>query len=166
VIDVPPERGADAAPAVGPARSTTRLRRRGSLRPSTRTRSARDIPTEHSIDDVRWEDWLEGAWKLPDLDRDASLVALVDGEPAALTHVLVDADSGRALSSLTGTARRFRGRGLAHLVKHHALVLAGAKGVSLAATSNHDANRAMLAVNERLGYRPLATKATYTRRSR
>ena len=125
--------------------------------------TARDIPTEHPIDDIRWDEWLEGAWRSPDVDHDASLVLLADGEPATLTYMLVNPESRRAVSSLTGTARRFRGRGLARLAKHHALARLAAAGVTLAVANNHEANPAMLAVNERLGYRPLAARLTFAR---
>ena len=125
--------------------------------------TVRDIPTEHPIDDVRWDEWLEAAWRSPDLDHDVSLVVLVDGEPAALTYMLVNREARRAVSSLTGTARRFRGRGLARLAKHHALARLAGAGITLAVANNHETNPAMLAVNERLGYRPLATRLTFTR---
>jgi GNAT superfamily N-acetyltransferase len=126
---------------------------------------ARDVPVDQPFDDVRWEDWAERWWAHPELDRDSSLLLLVDGEPAAFTTVISDDESRRAASGMTGTARRFRGRGLALLVKHHALARAAARGITVAITENDEQNRAMLAVNERLGYRPTAANATFSRRS-
>jgi GNAT superfamily N-acetyltransferase len=125
----------------------------------------RDVPVDQDFDDVRWEDWLERWWHHPELDADASLLVLVGGEPAAFTTLISDAESGRAASAMTGTARRFRGRGLALLVKHHALARAAAGGIVEATTENDEQNRPMLAVNERLGYRPTASNATFSRRS-
>jgi GNAT superfamily N-acetyltransferase len=125
----------------------------------------RDVPVDQSFDDVRWEEWLERWWRHPDLDREASLLALLDGEPAAFSTLISDRETGRAASAMTGTARRFRGRGLATLVKHHALTRAAAAGIRVASTENDETNAAMLRVNERLGYRPAATNATFSRRS-
>ncbi len=125
----------------------------------------RDVPVDQPFDDVRWEDWVERWWHDPELDAEASLLALVDGEPAAFTTVISDADSRLAMSGMTGTARRFRGRGLALLVKHHALARAAARGIDTATTENDEQNRPMLAVNERLGYRAIGANATFSRRS-
>jgi GNAT superfamily N-acetyltransferase len=124
----------------------------------------RDIPVDQPFDDVRWEEWVERWWAHPELDREASLLVLVDGEPAAFTTLLSDEETSRAASGMTGTARRFRGRGLALLVKHHALARAAARGIAAAVTENDEQNAPMLAVNERLGYRPTAANATFSRR--
>ena len=66
---------------------------------------------------------------------------------------------------MTGVARRFRGRGLAELIKRHALACAAAKGVTMALTDNDETNAAMLAVNDKLGYRRVATRLVFIRRS-
>jgi GNAT superfamily N-acetyltransferase len=125
----------------------------------------RDVPGDQPLDDVRWEDWLERWWHHPELDAEASLLVLVGGEPAAFTTLISDIESGRAASAMTGTSRRFRGRGLALLVKHHALARAAERGIVEATTENDEQNRPMLAVNERLGYQPTASNATFSRRS-
>ena len=125
----------------------------------------RDVPTDQPIDDVRWDDWLEQWWRHPDLDREASLLALVGGVPASFTMLLSDAESGRAVSGMTATARQFRGRGLALLVKHHGLARAAERGISVALTENDETNAPMLAVNTRLGYRPATVNATFSRRA-
>jgi GNAT superfamily N-acetyltransferase len=124
-----------------------------------------DVPVDQPFDDVRFEDWRARWWENPELDRDASLLALLAGEPAAFTTLLSDAESRRAVSGMTGTARKFRGRGLARLVKHHALARAAARGITTALTENDEQNAPMLAVNVRLGYRPVAANATFSRRS-
>jgi GNAT superfamily N-acetyltransferase len=124
----------------------------------------RDVPVDQQIDDVRWEEWHERWWQNPELDADASVLALVDGEPAAFTMLLSDPVTRRTVSGMTGTARQFRRRGLALLVKHHSLARAAAAGIETATTENDELNRPMLAVNERLGYRPATTNATFSRR--
>ena len=64
---------------------------------------------------------------------------------------------GQAWTGMTATSPLARGRGLARLVKAHALQAMAAGGIRQVATGNDDANAAMLAVNLRLGYAPLAT---------
>jgi len=125
----------------------------------------RDVPVDQPLDDVRFEDWEARLWSDPDLDREASLLALLDGEPAAFTSFLSDPETGRATSAMTATVRRARGRGLASLVKHHGLARLAAAGFREAVTENDEQNAPMLRVNERLGYVPTAANATFTRRT-
>jgi GNAT superfamily N-acetyltransferase len=124
----------------------------------------RDVPADQALDDYRFEEWEARLWSDPDLDVEASLLALLDGEPAAFTSLLSDAESGRATSAMTATARRARGRGLASLVKHHGLARLAAAGFREAVTENDEQNAPMLRVNERLGYRPTRANATFGRR--
>jgi RimJ/RimL family protein N-acetyltransferase len=56
---------------------------------------------------------------------------------------------------MTATVPEHRGRGLARLAKITALRRAGAR---FAYTGNDESNLPMLAVNTRLGYRPVATQ--------
>ena len=127
--------------------------------------AVRDVPLDQPMDDLRWDEWLERTWRYPDLDREASLVALVDGQPAGFTTLLIAPDTLLAASGMTGVARRYRGRGLAELIKRHALACAAAKGVTMALTDNDESNAAMLAVNDKLGYRRVATRLVFSRRS-
>ena len=125
--------------------------------------TSRDIPLDQPVEDVRWEEWLERYWRMPMIDHEASLVLLVDGEPASFTIVGADHETGRAESGMTGTRARFRGRGFAKLVKWHSLAQAAERGIVTALTENDETNRAMLAVNEQLGYRPSSTRVTFSR---
>jgi GNAT superfamily N-acetyltransferase len=115
-----------------------------------------DEPGDMTLDSVAYDDWLTGIWNNPLLDRDASTIVLVDGEPAAYTLIQADRDVGRAWSGGTGTLRQHRGRGLAKIAKSVALRRAAQSGVTEAFTSNDEVNAPMLAVNEWLGYRPCA----------
>jgi GNAT superfamily N-acetyltransferase len=113
-----------------------------------------DEPGDMTLDSVGYDDWLTGIWNHPLIDRDASTIVLVDGEPAAYTLIEADRDAGRAWSGGTGTLRRHRGRGLAKIAKSVALRRAAQSGITEAFTSNDEVNAPMLAVNEWLGYRP------------
>jgi GNAT superfamily N-acetyltransferase len=71
---------------------------------------------------------------------------------------LVKRDGERMWSDMTATMPQHRGRGLARLAKLTALRRAAERGVTIAYTSNAESNAPMLAINERLGYRPVATQ--------
>jgi len=124
----------------------------------------RDVPSDQPWDAIRFDEWLERTWRYPNTDEDASLVAFVDGEPAGFTILLIDPETLLAASAMTGVSRRFRGRGLSELLKRHALARAAAKGVAMALTDNDESNAPMLAVNDKLGYEPVATRLGFSRR--
>ncbi|MEE1785314.1 GNAT family N-acetyltransferase [Streptomyces sp. SP17BM10] len=111
----------------------------------------RDEPGEVTMDNLDYEAWLHGDWARPDLDRELTVVAVVDGEPAAFTMATTDG-ADRYWSAFTGCRREFRGRGLSKLAKRESLRLAAAAGYRHAYTSNDTTNAPMLAVNAWLGY--------------
>jgi GNAT superfamily N-acetyltransferase len=122
-----------------------------------------DIPMEVPVTHVPFDEWEAAHWRHPLLSRDGSFAALDDGRPVALTMVRVDPAGGRALNEMTGTLRPFRGRGLARLVKLCQLEWSAASGITSVVTENDETNVAMLAVNERLGYRPFHEVYSYVR---
>lgn len=111
-----------------------------------------DVPT----DALTYEHWRADTWDNVGLDREASTGAEVDGVLAAIS--LVKRDGARMWSDYTGTAPEHRGRGLATAAKLAALHRAAADGVTVAYTGNDEANAPMLAINARLGYRPVASQ--------
>jgi GNAT superfamily N-acetyltransferase len=125
--------------------------------------AAKDIPLDQPFAELAYDEWLDRYWRMPMLDPECSLVLVVDGEPASFTHVTVDRESRRCESEMTGTARRFRGRGYAELVKRHALARARASGLETCVTINDETNAPMLRVNERIGYRPAGARVTFSR---
>jgi RimJ/RimL family protein N-acetyltransferase len=75
-----------------------------------------------------------------------------------LAFTLVLRDGARLWSDMTATVPEFRTLGLAGLVKRTALDRAARTGATVAYAANDEANRPMIAVNEALGYRPVATQ--------
>lgn len=106
----------------------------------------------HAISFADWEASLLGA---PDLHADASTVVVHEGRPVSLALLSVDLDSCRARNEETGTARAHRRRGLATLAKLATIRWAREHGIEAILTDNAEANTGMLAINGRLGYRPL-----------
>ncbi|MBB5874109.1 GNAT superfamily N-acetyltransferase [Allocatelliglobosispora scoriae] len=116
-----------------------------------------DEPGDIPNDRIDYDKWLLHVWDGPELDKELSVGVLVDGVPAAVTLLEVDRPTGRGWSGGTGTLREYRGRGLAKIAKGVCLHRAAAHGVVTAYTSNDEVNGPMLAINEWLGYRPVAT---------
>lgn len=98
------------------------------------------------------QEFLATQWRTPvhrpDLGR-----AVVEGG-AVLAYSQVDVADDRAWNAMTGCLPDHRGRGLARLAKHRALNALACAGVTVCSTGNDEQNRPMLAVNDRLGYRP------------
>ncbi|MFG3705636.1 GNAT family N-acetyltransferase [Micromonospora sp. NPDC047670] len=117
--------------------------------------AASDEPADVPGDSISYENWRYEVWDNLGLDRAASTAAEIGDEIVAFS--LVERDGDRMWSDYTGTVPAYRGRGLARLVKTAALHRAAAGGVRVAYTSNDEANAPMLAVNVRLGYRPVGS---------
>ncbi|MFC4016931.1 GNAT family N-acetyltransferase [Micromonospora sp. GCM10011542] len=150
----------DLAPALLGPPTGVRLRPIAELDPrllyAANSASAVDEPGDVPVDAVGYDSWRYDVWENLGLDKAASTAAEVDGEIAAFS--LVKRDGDRIWSDYTGTVPAYRNRGLARLVKTAALHRAAADGVRVAYTSNDEANGPMLAVNVRLGYRPVASQ--------
>ena len=64
---------------------------------------------------------------------------------------------------MTGTLRAYRGRGLARLAKLAGIRWCAENGVHTLLTANDSQNAPMLAINERLGYRPNLVREEYSK---
>ncbi|WP_017593641.1 GNAT family N-acetyltransferase [Nocardiopsis potens] len=121
-----------------------------------------DEPGDAPTDSSPYRVWLETVWEDPRVDRDLSLMVLSGGEPIGIVAILSDGE--RTLRhSITGTVRAHRGRGIATYAKTAALHRARERGFTASYTENDTTNAPMLAINERLGYRPHATETVYRR---
>ncbi|MFG2312490.1 GNAT family N-acetyltransferase [Streptomyces sp. NPDC048566] len=122
----------------------------------------RDEPSDVEREFTDYAAWLEETWQHPLLNHELTCVAVVDGRPAAFSAAHTD-DGTRYGTVMTGTARAFRGRGLAKLAKNHSLHRARATGRTEAFTGNDTGNGPMLAINAWLGYAVCATEVKYVR---
>ncbi|MER8185330.1 GNAT family N-acetyltransferase [Kitasatospora sp. NPDC094015] len=123
---------------------------------------SRDEPGDLTLNAQPYQEWTAEIWQRPDLDRDLTTVAVVDGTPAAFSAVHTDG-AGRYWSAFTATRPEYRGRGLAKLAKLDSLHRARAAGCTAAYTSNDGSNGPMLAINAWLGYRRCATEFKHSR---
>jgi RimJ/RimL family protein N-acetyltransferase len=122
-----------------------------------------DEPGDLTLDALSLARWLEHDWSHPLLDREVSVVAAVDGIPAAVTYVQTDRATGRGTNSGTATLPEHRGRGLATLAKRASLVRAAQLGITAVYTGNDVTNAAMQAINRKLGYEPCSTMLSWAR---
>ncbi|MEU1403931.1 GNAT family N-acetyltransferase [Streptomyces sp. NPDC005728] len=121
-----------------------------------------DEPGEVTIEFTDYEAWLEQTWKHPLLNRELTVASVVDGRPVAFSVAYTDGTT-RYTTAMTGTARAYRGRGLAKLAKIHSLYRARAAGITEAFTGNDAGNDPMIAINKWLGYEFCATEVRYVR---
>ncbi|WP_030247881.1 MULTISPECIES: GNAT family N-acetyltransferase [unclassified Streptomyces] len=121
-----------------------------------------DEPSDIEVEFTDYEAWLDETWKHPLLNRGLTTVAVVDGRPAAFSVAYTDGGS-RYATAMTGTAREFRGRGLAKLAKNDSLHRARAAGYTEAFTGNDTGNEPMIAVNKWLGYEICAKEVRHVR---
>ncbi|MFE6332899.1 GNAT family N-acetyltransferase [Streptomyces sp. NPDC057798] len=122
-----------------------------------------DEPSEAGTAELTdYESWLRETWQHPLTSLELTTVALVDGVPAAFTAARTDGGT-RYSTGMTGTARAFRGRGLAKLAKNDSLHRARAAGYTEAFTGNDTGNEPMLAINRWFGYEVCATEVRYVR---
>ncbi|MBG0856464.1 GNAT family N-acetyltransferase [Streptomyces spinoverrucosus] len=120
-----------------------------------------DEPSDIDTEFTDYEAWIEETWKHPLLDLGLTSVAVVDGRPAAFS--IAYTDGTRYSTAMTGTARAFRGRGLAKLAKNASLHRARAAGYTEAFTGNDAGNGPMLAINKWFGYEICATEVRHVR---
>ncbi|MGW7364861.1 N-acetyltransferase family protein [Streptomyces sp. NPDC054841] len=121
-----------------------------------------DEPSDVGVEFTDYGHWLTETWGHPLVSRELTSVAVVDGRPVAFSLARTDG-STRYGTVMTGTARAFRGRGLAKLAKNDSLHRARAAGFTQAFTGNDAGNGPMLAINKWFGYEICATEVRHVR---
>ncbi|GAA3859600.1 GNAT family N-acetyltransferase [Streptomyces lacrimifluminis] len=121
-----------------------------------------DEPSDVDYEFTDYEAWLRQTWQHPLFSPELTSVAVVDGRPAAFSAARTDGAT-RYGTVMTGTARDFRGRGLAKLAKNDSLHRARAAGYTEALTGNDAGNGPMIAINNWFGYEICATEVRYVR---
>jgi GNAT superfamily N-acetyltransferase len=125
--------------------------------------ATRDMPSTEPIDEIPYEEWVGHVLDYPFFTAEGSYVAMVDGLAAAVSLLIADEESGRGGNMFTGTQRAYRGRGLGLAVKLASIAWAKEHGITQIATRNDETNAPMLAINQRLGYRPAGRRVEYLR---
>jgi GNAT superfamily N-acetyltransferase len=126
--------------------------------------AAADMPGDNPNDNLSFDEWRSETIGSPDLDRELSVVVLVDDRPAALCWLNADRTHGLADHDLTGTARAHRRRGLARLAKLEVVRRCAEAGISRVMTENDSENVGMLAINDELGFAPYTVATEWVKR--
>ncbi|HEY8597533.1 MAG TPA: GNAT family N-acetyltransferase [Thermomicrobiales bacterium] len=113
-----------------------------------------DVPHPEPHTPVSYEFFIERILTDPDLLPDAYFVALdaATGTYAGMSQLWHSQGSDDLYTGLTGVRRAFRRRGIALALKLRGIAYAKAQGRPTIKTWNESNNRAMLAINEALGF--------------
>jgi len=114
----------------------------------------RDLPGNVERDWLDYDEWAAETLANPLLDPELSRVVLDGGAAVSFVLIAADREGGRAEHEMTGTLRSHRGLGLARLAKIAAIHACREAGIARLTTTNDATNAPMLAINDRLGYRP------------
>jgi GNAT superfamily N-acetyltransferase len=113
-----------------------------------------DVPLSEPHTPVGYEVFIERLLNDPDLLPDAYFVAIdtATGEWAGMGQLWQSLAGDDLYNGLTGTRRAYRRRGIALALKLRGIAYAKAHGRPTIKTWNESNNRAMLAINEALGF--------------
>lgn len=111
-----------------------------------------DVPHTDELTRPDFDIWERQHFDAPNMIREANFVAL-DGEEYVGISVLWGSQANDDLyTGLTGVKRSHRRRGIAQALKLLAVQFAKERGAPLIKTWNAQQNRAMLSINERMGF--------------
>ena len=119
--------------------------------------AAQDIPSTEDYKPTPFEIWRENFLKSPDSRAEAYFAALHDGHPIGIANLIIPGE-GRAVNGLTAVMRASRGRGVARVLKLRTVRWAQENGIEFIDTGNDAENARMLAINVRIGYKPLPAR--------
>lgn len=117
------------------------------------TRLELDIPSNEHRTPLPFETWYRLQVENPHFSAEGVHLAL-DGERIVGVSTIYQLDSGAMLNEFTGVDREYRGRGIALALKVKGIAWAKRAGAPYIRTANHSVNKPMLAVNQKLGYKP------------
>lgn len=114
---------------------------------------SRDVPHPEPQTPIERELFEKYVFENPNRLPEGYFVALVDGEYAGLSALWTSqTDPSFLYTGLTGVRRAYRRRGIALALKLRAIAYAKRQGIQTLKTWNESNNRAMLSINEALGF--------------
>jgi GNAT superfamily N-acetyltransferase len=113
-----------------------------------------DVPSSRPFEPRPYERWLNRTLRYTGYSPETTWVALHDERPVGVARVRCEAQ-GWLNNSFTGVDRSYRGRGVAQALKLRSIEWACGHDIAFIYTANDLENTAMLAVNRKLGYKPL-----------
>jgi GNAT superfamily N-acetyltransferase len=119
-----------------------------------------DVPGDHRWIPPPRERWVDDHLLAPATPPEAVLLAVADGEVIAYAMLRLTPDGRTAVHRMTAVKRPWRGRGVATALKTAQIRWAKERGLVRLRADNERRNEPMLHVNQRLGYRTAAGRAT------
>lgn len=123
-------------------------------------RVRKDIPRSFPPTPLSFPDFEHGFFSGAAFLWEGSQVAMKDGEPIAFCTLFKSPQEKLILQGLTAVDADYRGAKLAQTLKGRATRWAIAQGAEAIRTDNDSRNSAMLAINRKLGFKPLPAKLT------
>lgn len=111
-----------------------------------------DVPAPEPVTAIPYEVFVDRMTHHPNLLPDAYFVAVAGDEYAGTSALWSSSSSKDLYTGLTGVRRAYRRKGIALALKIRGIEYAKAYGAVTLKTWNESNNRAMLSINERLGY--------------
>ena len=112
----------------------------------------RDVPFAQPRAVWPFEVWLERSLHNPMRDPAGSFLAFCKGDLVGVSDLYRTQDSKKLKTGITGVRKMHRRKGVAQTLKLSAAAYAKAVGAEEISTTNHTTNRAMLAINEAMGF--------------
>jgi GNAT superfamily N-acetyltransferase len=116
------------------------------------TEMLRDVPMPDAYTPVPFEEWVKGALENHNLLPEGYFIAMHQGNIAGVSQLWLGAEPDVLYTGLTGTRRDYRRMGIALALKLRAIAFAKQRGAREIRTGNETRNRAMLSINEALGF--------------
>jgi RimJ/RimL family protein N-acetyltransferase len=117
--------------------------------------SERDIPTTAPLSVLSLGEWKLEWFGNPSIREDRFWIAREGDDIVGMSVLGYPVERGVPWTSMTGTARRVRGRGIARAVKYQSIEQAVELGFARVRTNNDGDNAPILHLNDVMGYRPL-----------
>jgi mycothiol synthase len=111
-----------------------------------------DLPQPEPITPISYEFFVDRVMKDPTMIPEAWFIALHDGRYVGSSNLWRSTASDDVYIGLTGVIQEYRRRGIALALKLRAIAWARENGYGVLKTWNESNNRAILSINERLGF--------------
>jgi GNAT superfamily N-acetyltransferase len=112
----------------------------------------RDVPRPDEYTPTPFEAWLKAVLGDHNLLPEGYFIAMHQGQIAGVSQLWNGAEAGVLYTGLTATRRDYRRMGIALALKVRAIAFAKQRGAREIRTGNETRNRAMLSINEALGF--------------
>ena len=127
--------------------------------------AGQDVPWPDTYTPESFEDFMKHLINSPNMLHDGCFIAKVGDRYVGLSvSAKRETEPENLYQWFTGTIREYRGRGIAMALKLSIIEFAKLNGYEVIKTWNDSTNVGMLAINQKLGYRPHAGWITYEKR--